>query len=107
MRANKGGRPRNAELSISQLLGGNVQKGVNKARRQEIRGPVQLKIVDELCTLAKGFGESAQERTEFWQAAKPIVGDLGKNRKRIKKMIREREEIAERVEATKAGVTTN
>ena len=88
LRKNVGGRPpklagrRTDELAEKDGRG-NVKRPQDKAKRQELRGPVQLKIVDELCELAKGFGESAAQRTQFWAAAKPIIGDL--DRKRVKK----------------------
>ena len=70
--------------------------GLKKPKRQEIKGPVQLKCVDELIELSKGFGTSTSERTDFWIAAEDIIGDLG--RKRAKKMMERREQIATRVE---------
>ena len=49
------------------------------------------------------FGESTAERTDFWRAAKPIIGDLDKNRKRVKKMMAKRADIKKRIEVTRAG----
>jgi hypothetical protein len=56
-------------------LNSSRKSDILKQRRQEVKGAVQLKLVEELCTLAKGFGESAQDRTDFWKAAKPIIGE--------------------------------
>ena len=108
LRKNVGGRPKKVqELTIAEQneAGGksNSKRQEQKQLRQELRGGVQLNIIDEVCELAKGFGESASERTEFWKAAKPIIGDL--DRKRVKQMVKKRNPIAERVEEVKAGLT--
>ena len=99
LRKNVGGRPRKLagsrkDDSAEQHGRGNVKRPQDKSERQELKGPVQLKIVDELSELAKGFGESAGQRTQFWAAAKPIIGDL--QRKRVKKMMHKRQQIETR-----------
>ena len=50
-----------------------------------------MNIIDEVAKLAQGFGESAKGRTEFWKAAKPIIGNL--DRDRVKKMVKKREQV--------------
>ena len=105
LRTNVGGRPRKEVGGrLAQYVGKANRKSDNdKTRRQEVKGAVQLKIAEELTTLAASFGEGAASRTEFWKAAKPIIGDV--DSKRVDNMMHNKERLRERVEETKAGMT--
>ena len=106
MKQNVGGRPRkdqNVKKIEEMFEGTHGRAAIAKEKRQEVRGPIQLTIIEQLSTLAAGFGESAAERTDFWRAAKPIIGDL--NRKRFKKMFRKLQELEARGATAKAGTT--
>ena len=58
--------------------------------------------MDKLLELSKDYDNSAGGRTDFWKAAKPFVGDM--DRRRLKKLMGQRDKIAKRVEAAKAGL---
>ena len=92
LRANVGGRPKKKEGSkVCEMLDSNRRNDILKHRKQELKGPVQLKLVEELCALAEGFGESARGGTDFWKAAKTILVVL--SRKRVKSMVQKEDKI--------------
>ena len=100
LRKNVGGRPRKAART-DEGFGSNSKRHQDKAMRQEIHGHVQLEIVKRLLEISKDYDNSAQGRTSFWKAAKPIIGDL--SRKRCKSLMLRVKRLEARLELAKGG----
>ena len=83
MRQNVGGRPRKAGMLKSERPGSNRLKKTDMRERLEVHGDIQVEVTKRCLELSQDYTNSAKGRTEFWKAAKPIMGDI--TRKRMKK----------------------
>ena len=105
LRQNIGGRPRKALQWKSERLGSNRKKRTDKSERLEVHGDIQAEVTKRCLELSKDYTNSAKGRTEFWKAAKPIMGDI--TRKRMKKMMGKLDKIEARAAQAKGGIDGN